>query len=277
MKPATGLQIAFLALSVEFFATLAMQPVSRANGWSDPQADVAAQSLAFAVGAAVLFGIGTLRRQCLSALRRPVPRAMKGELIAVAIAKCATPLAVMGAMVLLAFWGGDPRDIVHLARSPDPAAMWDSTFSFTGMVRMVLLGWIVGPVMEELVFRGYLYHAWERQWGWLPSLLLTSACFGLAHPTHITSAFLGSVIYICLLRRSGTLVAPIVVHVLYNVLVSWPLLGQVDIPAGTSDDLLTWWPALSGLAFVSLALPAYLWMARDGGRAAGAFAAPSRL
>lgn len=274
MKPATGLQIAFLALSVEFFATLAMQPVSRAYGWSDPQTDVAAQSLAFAVGAAVLLGIGTLRRQCLSALRRPVPRAMKGELIAVAIAKCATPLAVLGAMVLLAFWGGDPKDIVHLARSPDSAAIWDSTFSFTGMVRMVLLGWIVGPVLEELVFRGYLYHAWERQWGWFPSLLLTSACFGLAHPTHIASAFMGSVIYICLLRRTGTLVAPMAVHVLYNVLVSWPLLGQVDIPAGTPDDLLTWWPALAGLAFVALTLPVYLWMARDGSRAAGAFAAP---
>lgn len=274
MKPATGLQIAFLALSVEFFATLAMLPVSRANGWSDPQADVAAQSLAFAVGAAVLFGIGTLRRQCLSALRRPVPRAMKGELIAVAIAKCATVMAVSGAVVLWHFAMASPDELMQYAEPVDPVATWDSVFSTQGLVRMVLLSWIIGPVIEELVFRGFLYHAWERQWGWFPSLLLTSACFGIAHPTHMASAFMGSVIYICIMRRTGTIVAPILLHVLFNVLVSWPVLGEVSsrIPHGTTTDLWSWWPWLASFAFVTIALPMYVWMARDGAHAASTFA-----
>lgn len=277
MKPATGLQIAFLVLAVEFFAVIAMRPVSRTFSWSVPLTELATQLLALAVAAAVLLGVGGLRRQCLAAMRRPIPGGMTGELIVVAFAKCATVMAVSGAVVLWHFAMASPEELMEYAKPVDSAATWDSVFSPQGLVRMVLLSWIIGPVIEELVFRGFLYHAWERQWGWFPSLLLTSACFGIAHPSHMASSFMGSVIYICIMRRTGTIVAPILLHVLFNVLVSWPVLGEVSsrIPHGTTTDLWSWWPWLASVAFVSIALPAYVWMARDGSRAASAFAASS--
>ena len=202
---------------------------------------------------------------------------MTGELIVVAFAKCATVMAVSGAVVLWHFAMASPEELMEYAKPVDSAATWDSVFSPQGLVRMVLLSWIIGPVIEELVFRGFLYHAWERQWGWFPSLLLTSACFGIAHPSHMASSFMGSVIYICIMRRTGTIVAPILLHVLFNVLVSWPVLGEVSsrIPHGTTTDLWSWWPWLASVAFVSIALPAYVWMARDGSRAASAFAVSS--
>lgn len=277
MKPATGLQIAFLVLAVEFFAVIAMRPVSRTFSWSVPLTELATQLLALAVAAAVLLGVGGLRRQCLAAMRRPIPGGMTGELIVVAFAKCATVMAVSGAVVLWHFAMASPEELMEYAKPVDSAATWDSVFSPQGLVRMVLLSWIIGPVIEELVFRGFLYHAWERQWGWFPSLLLTSACFGIAHPSHMASAFMGSVIYICIMRRTGTIVAPILLHVLFNVLVSWPVLGEVSsrIPHGTTTDLWSWWPWLASVAFVSIALPAYVWMARDGSRAASAFAVSS--
>lgn len=277
MKPATGLQIAFLVLAVEFFAVIAMRPVSRTFSWSVPLTELATQLLALAVAAAVLLGVGGLRRQCLAAMRRSIPGGMKGELIVVAFAKCATVMAVSGAVVLWHFAMASPGELMEYAKPVDSVATWDSVFSPQGLVRMVLLSWIIGPVIEELVFRGFLYHAWERQWGWFPSLLLTSACFGIAHPSHMASAFMGSVIYICIMRRTGTIVASILLHVLFNVLVSWPVLGEVSsrIPHGTTTDLWSWWPWLASVAFVSIALPAYVWMARDGSRAASAFAASS--
>lgn len=274
MKPATGLQIAFLLLAANFFPAAGTPAIARVLGWTESTQQIVSQSIAFAVIAAVIIGIGPLRRQCLSALRRPVPANMRGEIIGVAIAKCATVMAVSGAVVLWHFAMASPDELMQYAEPVDPVATWDSVFSPQGLVRMVLLSWIIGPVIEELVFRGFLYHAWERQWGWFPSLLLTSACFGIAHPTHMASAFMGSVIYICIMRRTGTIVAPILLHVLFNVLVSWPVLGEVSsrIPHGTTTDLWSWWPWLASFAFVTIALPMYVWMARDGAHAASTFA-----
>lgn len=277
MTPPTGFQIAFLLLAAHFFPAVGTIPIARMLGWTESTQQIVSQSVAFAVIAAAILGIGALRGQCVSALRRPVPAGMRAEIIGVAIAKCATVMAVSGAVVLWHFAMATPDELMHYAKPEDAEATWDSVFSPQGLVRMVLLSWIIGPVIEELVFRGFLYHAWERQWGWFPSLLLTSACFGIAHPSHMASAFMGSVIYICIMRRTGTIVAPILLHVLFNVLVSWPVLGEVSsrIPHGTTTDLWSWWPWLASVAFVSIALPAYVWMARDGSRAASAFAASS--
>lgn len=277
MTPPTGLQIAFLLLAAHFFPAVGTIPIARTLGWTESTQQIVSQSVAFAVIAAAILGIGALRRQCVSALRRPVPAGMRAEIIGVAIAKCATVMAVSGAVVLWHFAMATPDELMQYAKPVDSAATWDFVFSPQGLVRIVLLSWIIGPVIEELVFRGFLYHAWERQWGWLPSLLLTSACFGIAHPTNMASAFMGSVIYISIMRRTGTIVAPILLHVLFNVLVSWPVLGELStrIPHGMTTDLWSWWPWLASVAFVSIALPAYVWMARDGSRAASAFTASS--
>jgi hypothetical protein len=98
----------------------------------------------------------------------------------------------------------------------------------------------------------------------MPSLILTSACFGLFHPHNIVSAFLGSVVYICVLRRTGTLRASILVHMAFNVLISWPLLGQVllTLEGREINRMSTWGVELASLVFVSIALPAYLAMSR---------------
>ena len=92
---------------------------------------------------------------------------------------------------------------------------------------------------------------------------LFSPVFRILQET-LPRAFLASVVYTCVLRRTGTLRASIQVHILYNVLVSWPLLGRVLLarPAGDLESPATWAIPLACLAFVSIALPAYLWLAR---------------
>lgn len=279
MTPATGFQIAFLLLVAHLFPAIGSIPMARAFGWSDLTQQIVSQSVAFAIIAAVIVGISRLRRQCVSALRRPVPRELRSEVIGVTIAKCTTPFAVFGAIFLYETSLGSPAAIAAQMKVPDPSEMWDVVLSPIGMVRMVVLGWIVAPILEELVFRGFLYHAWERQWGWFPSMLLTSTCFAIAHPSHMASTFIGSVVFVCLMRRTGTLLAPVVAHALFNILISWPVLGQLlfRAPQGPPGDLSTWWAFLACLAFVSAALPAYLWISRDSTRAAGVFVEPSRF
>jgi membrane protease YdiL (CAAX protease family) len=137
-------------------------------------------------------------------------------------------------------------------------------------LKLVLISWFIGPIVEELVFRGLLYRAWERQWGWIPSLFLTSACFGLFHLHNFTATFLASVVLICLLRRTGTLRATILAHMAVNILVSWPLLGQVllTLEGREISRMSTWSVELASLVFVSIALPAYLVMSRTDAREA---------
>lgn len=278
MAPASGIQIAFLALAVEFFSMLLGRQVGRANGWPDDTIAFAGQLIAVVFGAVILFGVPSLRRLCVSALRKPIPGGMSLELLVVALAKSATPLAVIGAIVAWNLALGAPESLATQWHVVDPAQAWARTLSPAGLARTVLLSWFAGPIIEELVFRGFLYHAWERKWGWLPAMILTSACFGAAHPTHMASAFMGSIVYVCVLRRTGTLAAPIVVHVLYNMLVSWPFLGQLlnGLARGDPAALSTWWLPLASAAFVCVALPAYAWSARRGERAAGAFMPPLR-
>jgi hypothetical protein len=90
------------------------------------------------------------------------------------------------------------------------------------------------------------------------------------------SAFLGSVVYVCVLRRTGTLRAPILVHMLFNALVSWPVLGHLVFraPSGDFSTATSWVVPFGCLAFVSVALPAYVWMSRRDNSAIRAGMAP---
>jgi membrane protease YdiL (CAAX protease family) len=195
------------------------------------------------------------------------------EVVLVSLAKTALPFAVLGGVILWAFAEGSTESTLTRIPLADPVENWEATLSVQGLFRMIVLSWLTGPIIEEIVFRGLLYRAWERQWGWVASTVLTSACFGLVHPTHITAAFLGSIVYICVLRRTGSLKACILVHMLFNVLVSWPVLGQFlfTVPTGDPAKLATWSLPVACLALTALALPAYVWMARKDRRPDCAF------
>lgn len=277
MTGASGLQVAFLFLAVQFFAMLLARHAALWLDLAGRSSELLGQSISLSLAALMLFGIPALRRQCLDALARTPREATSAEVLLVALGKCAIPFAVVGAVAAWGLVAGAAGDIARPLRAVDPVEAWTWTLSPPGLARMLVLSWIAGPIVEELVFRGLLYRAWERQFGWATSMVLTSACFGLAHPTHMASAFLGSVVYVCVLRRTGSLRAPIQVHILFNVMMSWPLLGQAlfAAPAGDGARASTWALPLACLAFVSIALPGYLWMARRDVRAEGATAPPA--
>ncbi len=82
----------------------------------------------------------------------------------------------------------------------------------------VLLACVVGPVAEELFFRGVLYAMIRRylpRWG---AILLGGALFSLVHTNWI--GFLPIMLLGCLLaylyERTGSLIAPITIHILHN-------------------------------------------------------------
>lgn len=78
---------------------------------------------------------------------------------------------------------------------------------------------IVGPVIEELFFRGFMYGALKKYVGVFWSMLLTAAIFAALH-THIVGFFpimaLG-ILLAYLYEKTGTLVSSITVHITHNL------------------------------------------------------------
>jgi membrane protease YdiL (CAAX protease family) len=83
---------------------------------------------------------------------------------------------------------------------------------------MLLMGGIVVPIGEELLFRGILF-AWLRRWGLPLSVIVSSLLFGLFHGfsfVFFTAAILGAMLAL-LYEWSGSLWPPIIAHAANNL------------------------------------------------------------
>jgi len=87
-----------------------------------------------------------------------------------------------------------------------------------GLVLAVLMVVVVGPIVEELVFRGVVLTAAGARWGMWPSVLGTSALFALAHGTlwAFAPTFMLGVALGWLAWTRGSLWPSIALHALYN-------------------------------------------------------------
>ena len=74
---------------------------------------------------------------------------------------------------------------------------------------------ILTPVIEEVLFRGFLLHRWAHKYGPGKAVLMSSILFGVMHPDIVSATFFGiamSVLYL----RTGSLIAAIIVHAVWN-------------------------------------------------------------
>jgi membrane protease YdiL (CAAX protease family) len=258
---ATGLQIAFLLLAVLLLSVPASRAIIHANGTPADWRPIVERGTQFVVGALLILAIPALRRAAALELSRPIPKAMRLEVVAVGVAK--TSLAFASFAVLgLWLWASEGSPGLVDRMVSDPGTAYARAVSPQGLVRHLLLASLLAPIVEELVCRAFLYRAFERQYGWFAAMLASSAVFGLFHP-HFGAAFASGIVFVCLLRRTGSLWAPISVHAFTNFMLWEPMLGQYVVPRIGPDDLRTWTFHVFCLAFVAIALPAYVWMSRD--------------
>jgi uncharacterized protein len=81
-----------------------------------------------------------------------------------------------------------------------------------------VVGGLVGPVTEEIFFRGILYGFFKR-WGKWTAIVLSSLIFVLFHPLNgfpLPQA-VGGVVFALAFATSQSLLAPITIHVLGNL------------------------------------------------------------
>ena len=81
-----------------------------------------------------------------------------------------------------------------------------------------LLTCVVGPVAEELFFRGVVYSAIRRRTSWKVATLVSGVLFALMHanPIGFLSIFLLGCLLANLYERTGSLAGPLAVHMLHN-------------------------------------------------------------
>ncbi len=112
-------------------------------------------------------------------------------------------------------WRGEPLIYVDKDGS---LPLLGNLLSFLSLV-------VLTPIIEEILFRGYLLHRWNRKWGLTNGILLSSAVFGAIHPDPLGAAIFG--IGMCVLYlRAQSLYVPILAHMIYNLTVwVWDLYG----------------------------------------------------
>lgn len=87
------------------------------------------------------------------------------------------------------------------------------------IILFFLIGGIVGPIAEEVFFRGMLY-GFFRRWGILVALILTTLIFVLAHPVFPgipATQVVGGLIFAVAYEVEGSLMVPITIHILGNM------------------------------------------------------------
>ena len=187
-------------------------------------------------------------------------------------------LAVAVGASFFLLWG--VAGLIGLAGPPiDPEALdaWEPLMDYLdrpgGWLAVGVLTAGAVPLVEELVFRGWIQHTLERWWGPAPAILAATALFTLAHlgrphwsillvPTTLGLAT-GTAVW---LARS--IWPAIAIHALWNLAMT---VGGVagdaagDLPAGSSVSVVL---AVGDLAILGLGVAGWVWLLR-GGRKAG--------
>ena len=103
----------------------------------------------------------------------------------------------------------------------------------SGRIPVYLAVGVLGPVCEELLFRGLIYRRSRDFWGVLPAVLISSAVFGIAHMNGIqtVNAFILGILLAVCYEHGGTILFPMLVHILNNSFSVWESFQMANLPA----------------------------------------------
>lgn len=113
---------------------------------------------------------------------------------------------------------------------------------------------IIGPVLEELLFRGAITKALLQQYSPTKAILISALLFGVFHinPAQILPAFLIGILFAWTYYKTGSLIPCILMHVLNNSLAVYLSIQYPE--AKNMDDLISGTPYLIVLSGAVLLL-----------------------
>jgi membrane protease YdiL (CAAX protease family) len=112
-------------------------------------------------------------------------------------------------------------------KTPESTPM-EELFKYPHTAMMfVAMAVFVAPLVEETLFRGYLYPMFARSFGVTPAILVTGVLFGLMHGAQLgwTWGLVGmltmvGIVFTLVRARTGTVFASFLMHLGYNLLIS---------------------------------------------------------
>jgi membrane protease YdiL (CAAX protease family) len=97
----------------------------------------------------------------------------------------------------------------------------------SGAILLMAMAVFVAPLVEETVFRGYLYPLFAKSLGVVPGILITGVLFGLMHGSQLGWTFrlvllltVVGVIFTFARARTGTVLASFLLHLGYNSMIA---------------------------------------------------------
>jgi membrane protease YdiL (CAAX protease family) len=97
----------------------------------------------------------------------------------------------------------------------------------SGAILLMAMAVLVAPLVEETVFRGYLYPLFAKSLGVFPGILITGVLFGLMHGSQLGWTWrlvlllsLVGVIFTFARARTGTVLASFLLHLGYNSMIA---------------------------------------------------------
>lgn len=113
--------------------------------------------------------------------------------------------AAVGALLL---WAGMP--LPSSAAMGLPGGTWP-------LVKFFVVAGLIGPVAEEIFFRGVLF-GFFRRWGFPLALAVSTALFAVVHPFQNlpVTQIVGGVLFALAYEKEGSLLVPITIHVTGN-------------------------------------------------------------
>ncbi len=80
-----------------------------------------------------------------------------------------------------------------------------------------LVALVLGPVLEEVIYRGMVYSPYRRKYGRAKAVIITSVFFAMAH--FALPSFLFSLLLTALYEKTESIIPPIIAHSAHNLLV----------------------------------------------------------
>jgi membrane protease YdiL (CAAX protease family) len=113
------------------------------------------------------------------------------------------------AALLLFFFGLEPLQLIRMKLPSD-------AFS---LVLFFLVGGVIGPVAEEIFFRGFIFRFFRR-WGFVFSLCFSTAVFAALHPMSSgipIPQIVGGLLFATAFEIEKNLIVPVLLHILGNL------------------------------------------------------------
>ncbi len=133
---------------------------------------------------------------------------------------------------------------------------------FIGVGLNIVLIVVIAPVVEEVLFRGFLLNRWWGKYGFRRAAIFSSLAFGLFHVEFVGAMIFGvalSVIY----ARTRSLICTIIVHVANNAIACFAILlvYALDLDGPNTLELFRayWWLGLLGAV---IGIPWLMWLVK---------------